>query len=1609
MINVASYAKAKSSGNGGTGGGSYSSTINYYGKLSPHYLWGNLFDGSQDITGDIDASQADITAKNVIVKNELDAKVADIIKAYVDYLYAKDIENEGNLSVSGDTSLKNTTITGTLDLNGSESISGGLTVSGDTSLKNTTVTDLLSNNITNNELIKTKDLLVTGSAHFFELIIDKIKAAGGAVILTPADGFSVDAVQEIEGGYRLFFRSDDENGNGIINMWKVNDQALCKSFNKAKVGTSYNVSNKNYWTLVTGVDAEPVKAVCSDGLEHDCHYIDISTSVFEGTVDPEVGDEIVMLGYRGTDDIQRQSAIYISAYQSIDKGLVAPLFAEYRGINDFNLERHRYSFIDANGATFIGTLKVTNGQTVEDYVSGQTTELKNEFKVDINGLTSRVSKMVNPNILPANSWKDQDDKDLFQKEDEEYVIGEPLSGSQNTRIATDETKDFLAYPPVMYLNKGNYTMSVYATAKYKPIVYGEKKDNLDKLISTETMINKNDVWHGEKRSQTTFHAPIDGYYQIGIKMMDSSYSGDTEYVDYDDPDNPSSGDTPSTGDTPSINTIQTTVRYTINMDIVGVGMEIQGVTQITPESYHGSVIYTTNNPEVATVDNNGKITTHSVGTAAITATVSESFYGGKHYLSSSDRLSLSVGTEIPTTTLFELDGEYDSFNVGDVIHTKVTVSPRMYDGNITYTSSDPSIATIDRNGVITILKEGVVTFKAKANELNKGSYKYLASEDELVVDTFKNHVYVDVTVVNIPSEIHIGDTHKLNVQVTPTEYQGIISYSSSNQEVLTIDNNGNLAAIGLGNATITIKANDYYTNDVYYHGKSVTYEFEVSEMRHEVEYFTIDIDNAQKDNLRVGQSYTLTRSVAPSEYESRTVNYKSSDDQIVTVQNNTITVVGNGNAKITGTIDSWRETGHYYEGATAEMDIIAYREITAQITSNLGNKYYVDDTVTVNATVGYEGYEGQIYISSSDENVATIENGVITFHRLGDVTITVSADTYTNGTIIVKPVTNTYTIRVKQKVQTVLVYEHKTGVLNAGSSVDLQVDVLPSDYAGVVHVTLSDNSLGTVTINGNKLPITAHLTTSTVNEGEFVVYAQAEEYETDYYLFLASEKEAIANYTNRIKEHVYVRGVPSDDKYYLYPNDTLTYNWTYTFHDERSNPYVPRVDFPSPVYTAGGLWYRNELDKTSQFPTAEEAGFDVSITSANNIYTAVIKPKGTHKVMNIAAKVNEQEDDYYIYHNIYATYSLAYIAAIDDLSCPERLEVPDWNIWYRTSNNRKITLKDDGSYTVTSHTYSNGLGKIVFKGNYGTRYVYIKILNQTNLTHIYFGNGFQYDGGIAGATNLQHIQLPNREGVSDMENQILEIGGNLRTIVYDDEWGGDASYFGLIFKNPYANSMVVTLFVPSNLVGVFNGGFFKVKPIDYGMIRHEVESFVIGLDNADKGNLRVGQSYTLTKSIAPTEYESRTVNYESYNKQIATVSNNTINVVGNGSTQIVATIEPWMESGHSYEGARAVLNISAYRIVSGVIKSNIGSKYYVGDTVKVNATVELPFFIYDKAYVGKTHIKSRDTSIATVENDIITFKKAGKVTIEISGDSYKDGTFIVSPITAYYDISVEQK
>ncbi len=86
-----------------------------------------------------------------------------------------------------------------------------------------------------------------------------------------------------------------------------------------------------------------------------------------------------MLGYRGTDDANRQSAIYLAAYNSVDSTLQAPLFCHYKGINDFNLSNHKYTWFAANGNQIRGNVLIESGQSVTDYIDENMTEGKSAY------------------------------------------------------------------------------------------------------------------------------------------------------------------------------------------------------------------------------------------------------------------------------------------------------------------------------------------------------------------------------------------------------------------------------------------------------------------------------------------------------------------------------------------------------------------------------------------------------------------------------------------------------------------------------------------------------------------------------------------------------------------------------------------------------------------------------------------------------------------------------------------------------------------------------------------------------------------------------------------------------------------------------------------------------------------------------------------------------------------------------------------------------------------------------------------------------------------------------------------------------------------------------
>lgn len=276
----------------------------------------------------------------------LSKKYDDVANGHV--TFQKGITSNGDIEVNADVHASGDVSTGSnLHVNQSAEIGkdikvrGNATIGGDLEVKGNT---------------SLKDLTVTGSAHFFELVIDKIKAAGGTYIFSAANSFNVERVAVGSDVVRLYWLAE-ANGNGSMNTWEVGDQAISMDFNRAKVGSTFSASNKYWWALVTATSGNTPETITEDGADHLYHWIEVSTiEKADGcTVESEIGDAVAQLGSRSADK-KRQAAQMIAAYKSPDTGVEAPCWVQYVGINSFTItEDNRLNRVAYNGNVFKGS------------------------------------------------------------------------------------------------------------------------------------------------------------------------------------------------------------------------------------------------------------------------------------------------------------------------------------------------------------------------------------------------------------------------------------------------------------------------------------------------------------------------------------------------------------------------------------------------------------------------------------------------------------------------------------------------------------------------------------------------------------------------------------------------------------------------------------------------------------------------------------------------------------------------------------------------------------------------------------------------------------------------------------------------------------------------------------------------------------------------------------------------------------------------------------------------------------------------------------------------------------------------------------------------------
>lgn len=348
------------------------------------------------------------------------------------------------------------------------------------------------------------------------------------------------------------------------------------------------------------------------------------------------------------------------------------------------------------------------------------------------------------------------------------------------------------------------------------------------------------------------------------------------------------------------------------------------------------------NPDVVTVDENGKIEAISGGRATITATSVNGVSA-----------SLNVVVNVPITNA-TINKESLTMNKGDEEQLEVTIEPSdATDKEITWTTDDDEVATVDDTGKVTAVGAGETTITAKV-----GSFT-LTTDVEVIVPIEKIELN-ETTIEMLPTQ-----EKNLSVTITPndTTEDTTVRWQSNNPDVVSVDNNGVISALEPGNATITATVGSF----------SVSAEVKV----------LIPIDNIVISNsdvrLNKGGTETLTIQVYPENAEEdTTVTWESSNDKVATVdQTGKVTAVGGGNATITGTLKNGKKV-------TAEVTVaVPIENVTVNYTDlelEKGKSEQLDVTInpsdtTENTTVTWESNNPDVATVDSDGKVTAVGRG----------------------------------------------------------------------------------------------------------------------------------------------------------------------------------------------------------------------------------------------------------------------------------------------------------------------------------------------------------------------------------------------------------------------------------------------------------------------------------------------------------------------------------------------------------------------------------------------------------------------------------------------------------
>ena len=210
------------------------------------------------------------------------------------------------------------------------------------------------------------------------------------------------------------------------------------------------------------------------------------------------------------------------------------------------------------------------------------------------------------------------------------------------------------------------------------------------------------------------------------------------------------------------------------------------VTRTPASVSYPTLTWSSSNTSVATVNASGVVTAVGNGTATITVTTTDG-------TNISKTCSVTVRTPVTGVTVSPTSL---NLNAGSTYTLTKTVAPSTASNqNVTWSSSNTNVATVNSSGVVTAVGNGTATITCTSSE--NSSLKGTCS---VTVTTAVTSVTVSPTTLSL----NVGGTYTLSKTVLPsTASNPNVTWSTSSTSVATVDSSGKVTAVAKGTCTIT--------------------------------------------------------------------------------------------------------------------------------------------------------------------------------------------------------------------------------------------------------------------------------------------------------------------------------------------------------------------------------------------------------------------------------------------------------------------------------------------------------------------------------------------------------------------------------------------------------------------------------------------------------------------------------------------------------------------------------------------------------------------------------------------------------------------------------------